>query len=62
MSKETLEHARVSGPRVQDARVEALCLHRGVKELWPADRDFKLFPDLNPPLAQLSRTTQHNRW
>lgn len=37
---------RVQGPQVHDARVAALCLHHGVRELWTADRDFGRFPDL----------------
>jgi uncharacterized protein len=36
----------VSGPRVHDARIAALCVLHGVKELWSADRDFGRFPDL----------------
>jgi toxin-antitoxin system PIN domain toxin len=38
--------ARIGGPRVHDARVAALCLTHGVRELWSADRDFALFPAL----------------
>ena len=38
--------ARVSGPRVHDARVAALCLTHEVRELWTADRDFSMFPSL----------------
>lgn len=37
---------RIAGPRIHDARVAALCLQHGVDELWSADRDFSLFPDL----------------
>lgn len=37
----------VSGPRVHDARIAALCALHGVKELWSADRDFGRFPDLS---------------
>jgi uncharacterized protein len=36
----------VTGPRVHDARVAALCIIHGVRELWTADRDFSRFPDL----------------
>lgn len=36
----------VFGPRVHDARIAALCVLHGVKELWSADRDFGRFPDL----------------
>ncbi|MSU56624.1 MAG: PIN domain-containing protein [Pedosphaera sp.] len=38
--------AKLSGPRIHDARIAALCLHNGVRELWTADRDFSLFPKL----------------
>jgi toxin-antitoxin system PIN domain toxin len=38
--------ARLSGPRIHDARVAALCLHHGVRELWSADRDFSAFPQI----------------
>jgi toxin-antitoxin system PIN domain toxin len=41
-----IEQARVSGPRIHDARVAALCLAHSVRELWTADRDFSLFPAL----------------
>jgi uncharacterized protein len=46
--------ARLTGPRIHDARIAALCLHHGVRELWSADRDFSLFPQLkhrNPLVA-----------
>ena len=36
----------IAGPRVHDARVAALCLQHGVRELWTADRDFSRFPQL----------------
>jgi len=39
--------ARVSGARAHDARIAALCLHHGVRELWSADRDFSRFADLS---------------
>ncbi len=38
--------ARLQGPRIHDARIAALCLHHGVRELWSADRDFSHFPQL----------------
>ena len=40
------EGAKVQGGRIHDARIAALCLHHGVSELWTADRDFSLFPQL----------------
>lgn len=49
-----LERARITGPRVHDARVAGLCLLHGVTELWTADRDFHAFPALrvtNPLVA-----------
>ena len=41
-----LTTSRVTGPRIHDARIAALCLQHGVTELWSADRDFSRFPDL----------------
>ena len=41
-----LAAGRVTGPMVHDARVAAVCLHHGVRELWSADRDFSRFPEL----------------
>ena len=38
--------AKLSGPRIHDARIAALCLHHGVGELWSSDRDFSAFPQL----------------
>ena len=49
-----LDRGRIAGPRVHDARVAALCLAHGVRELWSADRDFGRFPTLVTanPLAE----------
>lgn len=44
--RELVQVAQVSGPKVHDARIAALCLHHGVRELWTADRDFGRFPAL----------------
>ena len=41
-----LDRTRVSGPRIHDARIAALCIHHGVRELLSADRDFSRFGDL----------------
>lgn len=48
-----LEHSKVTGARVHDARIAALCVHHGVRELWSADRDFSRFANvrLRNPLA-----------
>jgi len=42
--REIASAARLKGPRIHDARIAALCLHHGVRELWTADRDFSMFP------------------
>lgn len=41
-----LKKGEIVGPRIHDARIAALCLSHGVKELWSADRDFGRFPTL----------------
>jgi toxin-antitoxin system PIN domain toxin len=41
-----LEGSKVTGAKVHDARVAALCLYHGVRELWSADRDFSRFAEL----------------
>lgn len=38
--------AKAVGPMVHDARIAALCLSHGVRQLWSADRDFSRFPAL----------------
>lgn len=37
----------ISGPRVHDGRIAAICVAHGVRDLLSADRDFSRFPDLN---------------
>ncbi len=37
---------KVTGPRVHDARIAALCQGHGVEEIWTADRDFGRFGSL----------------
>lgn len=44
--KPLLLASRVTGPQVHDARIAALCLQHGVRELWTADRDFGRFAPL----------------
>lgn len=46
--------AKLQGGSIHDARIAALCLHHGVRELWSADRDFSRFPSLKTvnPLLQ----------
>ena len=38
--KSLVASAKVKGPMVHDARIAALCMLHGVRELWTADRDF----------------------
>ncbi|PIV36377.1 MAG: VapC toxin family PIN domain ribonuclease [Lysobacterales bacterium CG02_land_8_20_14_3_00_62_12] len=47
--------AGISGAMVHDARIAAICLSHGVRELWTMDRDFSRFPRLkvhNPLIAR----------
>ena len=49
-----LTTSRTTGARIHDARIAAICLEHGVRELWTADRDFSRFPQLrtrNPLVA-----------
>lgn len=51
--------ARLQGPLIHDARIVALCLHHGVRELWSADRDFNRFTGLavrNPLVSAAAGT------
>jgi len=41
-----LDAGAVGGRMVYDARIAAICLEHGVRELWTADRDFGRFPAL----------------
>ena len=41
-----MTRARICGPMVHDARIAAICISHGVRELWSVDRDFSRFPDL----------------
>lgn len=52
--RDVLTAGRIAGPKVHDARIAALCLTHGVRELWTADRDFSRFPTLatRNPLAE----------
>jgi len=38
-----VKKGRIRGAKAHDARVVALCLHHGVRELWTADRDFSRY-------------------
>jgi uncharacterized protein len=41
-----LQASKARGGLVHDARIAAICLEHGVRELWTADRDFARFPGL----------------
>jgi toxin-antitoxin system PIN domain toxin len=51
--REAIETGRIVGAQVHDARVAALCVQHGVRELLTVDRDFSRFPALTTrnPLA-----------
>jgi len=55
--RDVLFESGVTGPRVHDARIAALCLQHGVTTLWSADRDFSRFGRLKVvnPLVQKKR-------
>lgn len=40
------DKGQVTGARIHDARIAALCVQHGVRELWSADRDFSRFGEL----------------
>ena len=52
--RDLIAKGQVSGGRIHDARVVALCRQHGVRELWSADRDFSRFSGLTlvNPLMQ----------
>lgn len=41
-----IETGQVTGAKMHDARIVAICLCHGVAELWSADRDVSRFPEL----------------
>lgn len=58
--RELCTRAKAAGPQIHDARIAAICLHRGVRALWTADRDFSRYgalpthnPLLSPPPPQV---------
>ena len=53
--RELVQVTGLVGPLIYDARIAAICLDRGVREVWTADRDFSKFPTLrtrNPLVEQ----------
>lgn len=53
---ELVRSSGVTGARIHDARIAAICLAHGVDALWSADRDFSWFPALTVinPLVEVS--------
>jgi uncharacterized protein len=53
--RDLLKTSQVTGGRVHDARIAALCRQHGVRELWSVDRDFGRFPgfDVVNPLVSI---------
>ncbi len=52
--REILSAGRVTGLRVHEARIAALCKQHGVAQRWSADRDFSRFAGIrvNNPLVE----------
>lgn len=44
--RDLLGTGRIAGAQVHDARIAALCVQHGVRELWSSDRDFSRFRTL----------------
>ncbi len=51
--KTIVTRGRIIGPMMHDARIAALCIDHGIRELWTVDRDFSRFAMLKTrnPLA-----------
>lgn len=41
-----IDRGQITGPKVHDARIAAICRSHGVHELWTVDRDFSRFAGL----------------
>jgi uncharacterized protein len=41
-----IERARVVGPMIHDAKIAAICISHGVRELLTLDKDFSRFPEI----------------
>jgi uncharacterized protein len=44
--RELCERGKLQGGIVHDARIAAICIENGIRELWTADRDFSRFKRL----------------
>jgi uncharacterized protein len=53
-----LAAGKVQGGAIHDARVAAICVEHGIRELWTADRDFSRFGVIKAvnPLVRQSRS------
>ena len=51
--RKLLVGSRIAGPQIHDAKIVAICIQHGVRELWSADRDLSRFAGLqvSNPLA-----------
>lgn len=51
--KDIVSIGKIVGPMIHDARIAAICIHHGIRELWTTDRDFSRFVTLKThnPLA-----------
>lgn len=49
-----IQAGAITGPKIHDGRIAAICVSHGVRELLSSDRDFSRFPDVrvvNPLVA-----------
>ena len=46
--EKVVTHGQARGGQIHDARIAAICLENGVRQLWTADRDFARFAQLLP--------------
>lgn len=44
--REIIQTSHIRNGAIHDAKIAAICLQHGVRELWSADRDFSRFPAL----------------
>ena len=60
--RQELANGKVAGPQVHDARIAALCIQHGVRELWSADRDLGRFglTVVNPLVRQTAGRGFHD--
>ncbi|MBA3464738.1 MAG: PIN domain-containing protein [Deltaproteobacteria bacterium] len=61
IARDLILAAAITGPRVYDARIAAVCLQHGVTELWTHDRDMSRFPSLrtrNPMIDLPTRASE----